>query len=81
MYWVLSTPRVCTPYVENVTRIVGIEKSAKGSFTIKLTAPISDHKKLEKLEKVVTKFQGRSALSQGLIFLKVALCRQGIFSK
>ena len=40
------------------------------------SAPRSDPKKLEKLE---TKSEGRSALSQGLIFLKVALCRQGIF--
>ena len=38
-------------------------------------APRSDPKKLEELEKVETKSLGRSALSQGLIFLKVALCR------
>ena len=42
-------------------------------------APRSDPKKVEKLEKVEKKSQGRSLLSQGLIFLKVALCRQGIF--
>ena len=38
----------------------------------------SDLKKLEKLEKVETESHGRSALSQGLIFLQVAFCRQGI---
>ena len=39
----------------------------------------TDPKKLEKLEKVETKSQSRLAHSQGLIFLKVVLCRQGIF--
>ena len=43
------------------------------------SAPRSDPKKLEKLEKVETISQGRSALSQGVIFLKVAPCIQGIF--
>ena len=45
---------------------------------VSLTAPRSDPKKVEKVEKVETKSHGRSALSHGLIFLKVALCRQGI---
>ena len=48
-----------------------------GTQNTTLTAPRSDPKKLEKLEKVETKSQGRSALSQGMIFLKV--CRQDIF--
>ena len=44
-----------------------------------IAAPRSDPKKVEKLEKVEKNSQGRSLLSQGLIFLKVGLCRQGIF--
>ena len=42
-------------------------------------APRSDRKKLVKLERIKTKSRGHSALSQGLVFLKVALCRQEIF--
>ena len=57
------------PMVETV-RILGHESCS---------APRSDPKKVEEVEKVEKKSKGRSRLSQGLIFLKVAYCRQGIF--
>ena len=43
------------------------------------SAPRSDPKKLEKLEKVEAKSQGRSALSQGLIFLKLSVDKGFLF--